>query len=66
MKYLDIILDHKIKFKEHITYVAERFTKMIYNLSRSTKLTWGIKHEALKPYTKVPFYPSCYMELRSG
>jgi hypothetical protein len=32
MKYLGIILDHKFKFQEHITYVAERCTKIIHNL----------------------------------
>jgi hypothetical protein len=48
MKYLGIIIDHKFKFKQNITYVAERCTKLIHNLSRSDKLTWGIKHEALK------------------
>jgi len=32
MKYLGIILNHKFKFQEHITYMAERCTKLIHNL----------------------------------
>jgi len=48
IKCLGIIIDNKLKFKEHITYVAERCTKLIHNLSRSAKLTWGLKHESLK------------------
>ena len=39
MKYLGIIIDHKCKFKEYITYVAQRCTKLMYNLSRPVKLT---------------------------
>jgi len=48
IKYLGIIIDNKLKFKEHITHTSERCTKLIHNLSRSAKLTWGLKHEALK------------------
>jgi hypothetical protein len=39
MTYLGIFIDHNFKFKEHITYVAERCTKLCYNLARSAKLT---------------------------
>jgi len=56
IKYLGIIID-KLKFKEHITYVAERCTKLIHNLSRSAKLTWGLKHEALKTIYKRAILP---------
>jgi hypothetical protein len=66
MKYLGIMLDHKFTFKEHITYDAERCATLIHSLSRSAKITWGIKHEAMKTIYKGPFFPSCYMELRSG
>ena len=57
MKYLGIIMDHKFIFKEHIKYVAERCTKLIYNLSMSAKLTWGIIREALKNISNnVPLF----------
>ena len=50
MKYLGIILDHIFKFQEHITYVAERCTKIINNLSRAAKMSWGIKNETATMY----------------
>jgi hypothetical protein len=48
IKYLGIIMDSKFKFREHITYVAEKCTKLIYSLSKSAKITWGLRHEVLK------------------
>jgi hypothetical protein len=44
MKYLGIIIDHKFSFQEHINYAPERCAKLIYNLSKVAKLSWGIKH----------------------
>ena len=52
MKYLDIIIDHKFRFQEHINYAAERCTKIIYNLSKMAKLSWGIKYAAIKTIYK--------------
>jgi len=48
LKYLGIIMDHKFTFKEHIAYVTERCAKLIHGLSRAAKVSWGIKHEAMK------------------
>ena len=36
MKYLEIILDHKFRFHEHITYAAEKCAKLIHSLSKAT------------------------------
>ena len=47
-KYLGIVIDNKFKFSEHISYVAERSSKLIQSLSKSAKLTWGLHHEALQ------------------
>ena len=47
MKYLGIILDHKFRFIEHITYGAEKSAKLIHSLSKAAKLTCGIKYEAI-------------------
>jgi late competence protein required for DNA uptake (superfamily II DNA/RNA helicase) len=41
-------MDNKFKFREHITYAAEKLTKLIYSLSKSAKITWRLRHEALK------------------
>jgi hypothetical protein len=48
LKYLGIIIDDKFKFSQHISYAAEKCTKLIYILSKSAKVSWGLKHEALK------------------
>jgi len=40
-----------------MTYVAERYMKLIHNLSRSAKLTWGLKHDALKTIYKGVILP---------
>jgi len=57
MKYLGIILDHKFTFKDHISYAAERCATLIHSLSRLAKVTWGIKHEALKTIYKGAILP---------
>ena len=48
LKYLGIIFDSKLLFREHINYIEEKCLKLIYVLSRSAKITWGVKHEVLK------------------
>jgi hypothetical protein len=48
LKYLGIIFDSKLTFREHINYVAEKCTKLIFVLSKSAKLNWGLKDAALK------------------
>jgi hypothetical protein len=48
LKYLGIIFDSKLTFREHVNYMAEKCTKLIYSLSKSAKLNWRLKHAALK------------------
>lgn len=48
MKYLGIIFDCKLNFKEHISYMAEKCTKLIFSLSKSAKLNWGLQHAVIK------------------
>jgi len=40
MKYLGIVIDDKFKSSKHITYAAERSSKLIHSLSKPAKLTW--------------------------
>jgi len=47
IKYLGIIIDGKLNFREHIIHIAIKCTKLIHALAKSAKLTWGLKHEAL-------------------
>ena len=35
-------------FREHINYIEEKCTKLIFTLARSAKITCGLKHKALK------------------
>jgi hypothetical protein len=44
LKYLGIIIYDKFKFSQHISYAAEKCIKLIYSLSKSAKVTWGLKH----------------------
>ena len=47
LKYLGIIFEYKLTFKEHIKNMAEKCTKLIFSLSKSAKLNWGLDHKAL-------------------
>jgi len=57
LKHLGIIMDHKFTFEEHIAYVTERCAKLIHGLSREAKVSWGIKHEAMKTIYKGAILP---------
>ena len=57
MKYLGLIIDNKFKFSEHISYTAERSSKLIHSLSKSAKLTWGLNHKALQTIYKGVILP---------
>ena len=48
VKYLGIILDSKLTFREHITHATEKCRKIIFALSKAAKLNWGLGHKALK------------------
>jgi len=48
LKYLGLIFDSKLTFREHMNYMAEKCTKLIFALSKSAKLNWGIKQAAMK------------------
>ena len=50
LKYLGIILDSKLTFREHINYITEKCSKLIFALSRSEKINWGLHYNALKVY----------------
>ena len=48
IQYLCILFDNKLTFREHINYIEEKCSKLIFSLARSAKVTWGLKHKALK------------------
>jgi len=40
IKYLGIIFDNKMTFRDHINYIEEKCSKRIFSLSKSAKITW--------------------------
>ena len=48
LKYLGIIFDYKLTFRDHINYITEKCTKLIFVLAKSAKINWGLGHEALR------------------
>jgi len=41
IKYFGIIFESKMTFGDHVNYIEEKCTKLIFTLSKSIKLTWG-------------------------
>ena len=48
IKFLGIIFDSTMTFRDHVNYVEEKSTRLIFTLSKSAKVTWGLKHTAQK------------------
>jgi hypothetical protein len=48
LKNLIIILDIKMTFREHITDMTEKCTKLIFTFSKAAKLNWGLSYAALR------------------
>jgi len=40
IKYLGIIFDNKMTFRDYINYIEEKCSKLIFSLSKSAKITW--------------------------
>ena len=57
LKYLGIIIDSRFNFNAHIDHSATRCTKLIHSLSKSAKISWGLRHEALKTIYKGAILP---------
>jgi hypothetical protein len=48
LKYLGIIFDRELTFKEHINYITAKCTELIFSLSKAAKLNWGLNYKSLK------------------
>ena len=57
MKYLGIHTDDIYRLSEHISYAAEKCAKLIHRLSKSAKISWRLKHEALKTVYEAAVLP---------
>jgi len=50
--YLGIIIDSKLNFRYHIIHTSRKCTCLMHALAKSSKLSWGLKHEALNTIHK--------------
>jgi len=57
IKYLGIIIDSKLNFREHIIHISSKCNKLIHVHSKSAKLSWGLSHAALHTIYKGAVLP---------
>jgi hypothetical protein len=57
IKYLRIIIDSKLSFRDHIIHISSKCNKLIYALSKSAKQSWGLSHAALHTIYKGTILP---------
>jgi hypothetical protein len=57
IKYLRIIIDSKLTFREYIIHISSKCTKIIHALSKSAKQNWGLSHAALHTIYKGAVLP---------
>jgi len=57
IKYLGIILDSKLNFREHIIHTSRKCSTLIHTLAKSAKLNWGLKQKALNAIYKGAILP---------
>jgi hypothetical protein len=57
IRYLGIITDSKINFRDQIIYTSQKCTKLIHALSRSAKMNWGLSSKALYTIYKGEILP---------
>jgi hypothetical protein len=57
IKYLGIIIDSKLNFRQHIMHISSKCTILIHALSKSAKQCWGQSHEALYTIYKGAILP---------
>ena len=48
LKYLGIISDSKLPFREHVNYITDKCSKLIFALAKPAKLSWGLSSAPLK------------------
>jgi hypothetical protein len=53
-------MDYKLTFRDHINYVTEKCTRLIFALAKSAKINWELGHKALKTIYVGGFCPSFY------
>ncbi|XP_067141829.1 uncharacterized protein [Centruroides vittatus] len=57
MKYLGVVLDHRLTWLPHATYVRTICTSLFNALARVAKVKWGLKSEAIATIYNGAFIP---------
>jgi hypothetical protein len=57
IKYLGIIIDSKLNFREYIMYISRKCTKLIHALSKSAKQNLRLGHAGLNTIYKGAILP---------
>ena len=57
MNNLGIVIEDKFKFSRHISHAGDKCAKLIFSLSKSAKIHWGIKLKALITIYKGAILP---------
>jgi hypothetical protein len=57
IKYLGIHFDSKLTFHSHIYYISEKSRKLLYTLSKTANLNWGLGYKALKTIYAGAMFP---------
>jgi len=48
IKYLDITIDRRFNFNQHVDKITEKSMKIVQALSKSAKINWGLRHDVLR------------------
>jgi hypothetical protein len=57
MKYLGIVIDDKFQLSQHIRHAVDKCAKLVFSISKSAKIHWEHKHEALVTNYKESILP---------
>jgi len=57
IKYLGIIIDSKLNFRDHVTHTSRKCTALMHAVAKSAKQSWGLKREALNTIYKAVILP---------
>lgn len=61
LKYLGIIIDHKLNFIKHVEYITNKARKLFHKLSTFIRPTWGVHPENIRTIYKQVIEPIvCY------
>jgi hypothetical protein len=60
LKYLGIIMDNKLTLRDHIKYVTDKCTRLVFALAKYAKFNWGLGHKSLNTIYVGAFCPSLY------